>query len=125
MKNIKVIRKKKFAGAVMPYWIIAHKAKTDFKAEFGLEGDACNMSMAGFPVSRIDMHILDSIGTRILNGQTIELELEDEVKTIFASTMDGYLSNEINVDEYIASGKQVVINTKGGFKNIPHPVIEG
>jgi hypothetical protein len=39
--------------------------------------------------------------------------------------MDGYLSNEINVDEYIASGKQVVINTKGGFKNIPHPVIEG
>ena len=125
MKNIKVIRKKKFAGAVMPYWIIAHKAKTDFKAEFGLEGDACNMSMAGFPVSRIDMHILDSIGTRIRNGQTIELELEDEVKTIFASTMDGYLSNEINVDEYIASGKQVVINTKGGFKNIPHPVIEG
>ena len=125
MKNIKVIRKKKFAGAVMPYWIIAHKAKTDFKAEFGLEGDACDMSMAGFPVSRIDMHILDSIGTRILNGQTIELELEDEVKTIFASTMDGYLSNEINVDEYIASGKQVVINTKGGFKNIPHPVIEG
>ena len=125
MKNIKVIRKKKFAGAVMPYWIIVHKAKTDFKAEFGFEGDACDMSMAGFPVSRIDMHILDSIGTRILNGQTIELELEDEVKTIFASTMDGYLSNEINVDEYIALGKQVVINTKGGFKNIPHPVIEG
>ena len=32
--------------------------------------------------------------------------------------------NEINADEYISSEKTVVINTKGGFKDLSHPVIE-
>ena len=124
MKNIKVTRKKKFAGAIMPYWIIFQKSKTEFMSEFGLEGDACRMTEAGFPISRLDIQKLDNIGTRIMNGQTIELELEDETAILFVSTMDGYLSNEISVDEYITSGKSVVINTKGGFKDVSHPVIE-
>lgn len=124
MKIISVTRKKKFAGAVMPYWIIFQKSKADFMSEFGLQDDACKMSEAGFPVSRIDIHELDCIGTRIMNGQTIELELADDITTLFVSTMDGYLSNEINVDEYITPGKAAVINTKGGFKDISYPVIE-
>ena len=124
MKTIKVIRKKKFAGVVMPYWIIFSKSTDDFKAEFGFSGDLCEMSESGFPVSRIDIQELDRLGTRIMNGQTIELELDDDVSSLFISTMDGCLSNEINIDERIASGNMVVINTKGGFKNLPHPVVE-
>ena len=93
-------------------------------SEFGLEGDACNMSEAGFPIARLDAEELDRIGTRIMNGQTIELELADDISGLFVSTMDGYLSNEINADEYISSEKTVVINTKGGFKDLSHPVIE-
>jgi len=124
MKTIKVIRKKKFAGAVMPYWIIYSKAKDDFMAEFGLDGDLCEMSESGFPISRIDIQELDRLGTRIMNGQTIELALADDVSSLFVSTMDGCLSNEINIDERIASGNRVIINTKGGFKNLPHPVVE-
>ena len=124
MKTIKVTRKKKFAGAFMPYWIITHEPKADFMVELGLKGDACEMTGAGFPVPRIDIQLLDSIGTRIMNGQTIEIEVEDRSSTLFISTMDGYLSNEINVDEYVTSGKMIVINTKGGFKNLSHPVIE-
>ena len=50
MKILKVTRKKKFAGAVLPYWIIFHKSKTEFMSEIGLEGDACSMSEAGFPI---------------------------------------------------------------------------
>ena len=124
MKSIKVTRKKKYAGAVMPYWIITQKSKTAFMTEFGLEGDTCEMSEAGFPISRIDITMLDRIGIRIKNGQTIEIEITNNATTLFVSTMDGYLSNEIKIDEYIASGTDVVINTKGGFKNISHPVIE-
>ena len=124
MKSIIVTRKKKFAGAVMPYWIITQKSKTAFMTEFRLDGDTCEMSEAGFPISRIDIAMLDRIGIRIMSGQTIEIEITDKTNTLFISTTDGYLSNEINIDEYIASGTHVVINTKGGFKNISHPVIE-
>lgn len=124
MKSIKVTRKKKYAGAVMPYWIITQKSKTAFMTEFGLEGDTCEMSEAGFPISRIDTTMLDRIGIRIKNGQTIEIEITNNATTLFVSIMDGYLSNEIKIDEYISSGTGVVINTKGGFKNISHPVIE-
>ncbi|MBP3753887.1 MAG: hypothetical protein J6I66_03435 [Lachnospiraceae bacterium] len=124
MKKIVITRKKKFAGAMMPYWIVYQKTKAEFMSEFGLEGDACNMSEAGFPIARLDVEELDRIGTRIMNGQTIELELADDISGMFVSTMDGYLSNEINADEYISSEKTVVINTKGGFKDLSHPVIE-
>ena len=124
MKKIVITRKKKFAGAMMPYWIVYQKTKAEFMSEFGLEGDACNMSEAGFPIARLDVEELDRIGTRIMNGQTIELELADDISGMFVSTMDGYLSNEINADEYISSEKTVVINTKGGFKDLSHPIIE-
>ncbi len=124
MKKIVITRKKKFAGAMMPYWIVYQKTKAEFMSEFGLEGDACNMSEAGFPIARLDVEELDRIGTRIMNGQTIELELADDISGLFVSTMDGYLSNEINADEYISSEKTVVIDSKGGFKDLSHPVIE-
>ena len=102
MKKIVITRKKKFAGAMMPYWIVYQKTKAEFMSEFGLEGDACNMSEAGFPIARLDVEELDRIGTRIMNGQTVELELADDIN----------------------SGKSVTINTKGGFKELSHPVIE-
>ncbi len=121
---IKVTRKKKFAGAVMPYWIICQESKNDLMSRLELKGDACEMSEAGFPLPRIDIQELDRIGTRIMNGQTIELELADDILTLFVSTMDGFFSDEINIDEYISMGKSVVINTKGGFKDLSHPVIE-
>ncbi len=124
MKNIQVTRKKKLANAIVPYWIMTHKNKTEFMSEYELKGDACKMSMLGGPVSRLDMQVLDRFGIRIMNGQSIELELPDEITTLFVSTMHGYLSNEINIDKYIASGDSVVINTNGGFINLPHPVIE-
>ena len=124
MKKIVITRKKKFAGAMMPYWIVYQKTKAEFMSEFGLEGDACNMSEAGFPIARLDVEELDRIGTRIMNGQTIELELTDDTSGLFVSTMDGYLSDEVLIDEYINSGKSIVINTKGGFKDLSHPVIE-
>ncbi|SCZ81448.1 hypothetical protein [Pseudobutyrivibrio xylanivorans] len=124
MKKIKVTRKKKFAGALMPYWIIVNERKSIFMNDYALNGDICDITSSGVPVARISVEELDCLGTRIMNGQTIEMELNDDISTMFISTMDGTLSNEINIDEFVAFEKPIVINTKGGFKNLSYPVIE-
>lgn len=52
------------------------------------------------------------------------IEIADDATNLFVSTMDGSLSNEIDIDEYITAEKNIIINTKGGFRTIPYPVIE-
>ena len=121
-KTLIISRKKKFASALMPYWIIAGISKKDFMEQYGLEGDLCQHSESGHPVPRIDMSILDDIGTRIENGETVKLELVDTVHSVFASTMDGALSNEIVLDD--SPVKQLTLTTKGGFATISYPVFE-
>ena len=124
MEKITVTRKKKFASAVMPYWIITCMSKADFCAGYGLVGDLCVQSDSGFPVSRIDMKVLDETGTRIGNGETVCIELKDGEESLFVSTMDGCLSNEVRIEDYRQAGLQINVTTKGGFKTLPHPVVE-
>ena len=119
MKRITVTRKKKLASAMMPYWIIAGPTKEAFMEAHGFKGDLCEMADSGFAVSRISVEELDRIGIRISNGQSAELELPDDVRTLFVSTMDGCLSNEV-----IVEGEEFVISTTGGFRKLPCPVIE-
>lgn len=120
-KILIVSRKKKFASALMPYWIIVGISKKDFMEQYGLEEDLCLHSESGQPVPRIDMSVLDSIGTRIQNGETVSLELENTVYSVFASTMDGSLSNEIILDD--SPVKHLTMTTKGGFATISYPVL--
>lgn len=124
MKKLIITRKKKFSGAILPYWIIVGTRKKLFMQQYGFEGDLCKMNFQGFAAARIDVEELDRLGTRIGNGQTIEFEVADDVDNLFVSTMQGCLSNEISIDEYLASGKKVVINTTGGFTKLSCPVIE-
>ena len=124
MEKITVTRKKKFAGAVMPYWIITRVSKAEFCAQYGLDGDKCEQSESGFPVPRIDMSVLDETGTRIGNGETVCIELKDGEESLFVSTMDGCLSNEVRIEDYRQAGLQINVTTKGGFKTLPHPVVE-
>ena len=123
MKTITVTRKKKFASAMMPYWIIVGVSKADFCAQHGLVGDACEQSESGFPVARIDMKILDEVGTRIGNGETVQIEIKEDDVTLFVSTVDGYLSNEVRIKNYENNGMKLTVTTKGGFENLPHPVV--
>ena len=120
-KILIISRKKKFASALMPYWIIAGISKKDFMELYGLEEDLCQHSESGHPLPRIDMSILDELGTRIKNGETVKLELEDTVHSVFASTMDGSLSNEIIMDDSPVT--QLTLTTKGGFATISYPVL--
>jgi hypothetical protein len=119
MKKITIARKKKFAGALVPYWIILGD-KEAFMQEHGFTGDLCVMADSGYAVPRITVEELDRIGTRINNGQVLELEVPEEIDTLFVSTMDGCLSNGIPVKD----GQQMIITTVGGFRKLPYPVIE-
>ena len=122
MKTVTVQRKQKFASAWMPYWLITGISKKDFMNRLGLEGDLCTHTIMGQPVSRIDISILDTIGTRIENGKTVELTLGDDVRTIFASSMDGSLSNEVILQD--ADTQHLTLTTKGGFKTVNYPYFE-
>ena len=55
----------------------------------------------------------------------IELPVEDDVSSLFVITMDGCLSNEIDIDDCLKTNeKQAIIKTKGGFKKLAYPVVE-
>ena len=68
--------------------------------KYNFDGDLCKMNAWGRPVPRITIEELDRIGVRINNGQ---INVEDCLKT---------------------NGGQITINTKGGFKKLPYPVVE-
>ena len=122
MKTVIVYRKKKFASAWMPYWLITCISKKEFMMRCGLQGDLCTHTVMGQPVSRVDIGVLDALGTWIENGKTIELHLEDDVCTIFASTMDGSLSNEVILED--TGTQHLTLTTRGGFRTVSYPYFE-
>ncbi|MCR4950031.1 MAG: hypothetical protein K6A40_01775 [Solobacterium sp.] len=119
MYTVQIHRKKKMASALMPYWIIVSD-KEAFMKQNGLEGDLCEQSAAGFPISRIRMDVLDQAGMRIRNGETITLELEEPSARLFASTMDGCLSSEMIITEDCI----LTLTTKGGWRTVSRPWFE-
>jgi len=123
LRTLIIKRKRKLAGGLLPYWIITKIPKEEFVEKYALEGDLCKMDKSGQPIPRIDVGELDKAGIRINNGQSLELELTRAEETIFIVTMDGCLSNEVWVRDYLESGKDVIITTKGGFKGVSYPVV--
>jgi hypothetical protein len=121
MAQITIIREKKFAGALMPYWVITGMTKAALQTQYGLQGDFCE-AYRGMPVSRLTPEILDSIGVRIANGETKTIECG---KSIFISTMDGTFSNEILTEWETENGvyPKLLIQTKGGFIRQSYPVL--
>lgn len=127
MKRIFVTRQKKFASAMMPYWVIPG-SKQAFMAQFGLYGDLCQFNALGQPVARIDPAVLDANGRQIKNGEQIILEVSDNIASLFACTSTGSLSNEV-----ILQGGQIMggmetfylnMTTKGGFSKVSYPWFE-
>lgn len=109
----------------MPYWIIVGFRKDVFVQEYHLDGDLCKMDTSGRPISRIEIEELDRIGTRIKNGQILEISVADDAHHLFVSTMDGCLSNEINLDDCLKTDEgRITITTKGGWKTLSYPFVE-
>ena len=122
MKSIKVIRKRSFASALIPYWIVFSKIpKNRFLQSHGFVGDLCDHDKWGQPISRMELSELDQIGIRIENGQIMEVPLHEDAVSVFVVTVDGSISNELLIDEIKDA---ITITTKGGFKTVSCPHIE-
>lgn len=122
MRTIKVTRKKKLASAMMPFWIIVSGlSKKEFMEQNHLEKDLCDTNITGFPIPRIHPMLVQTIGVRIENGQTVEIPIDDDVKSIFACTNEGSLSNEISIENI---NDELILTTKGGFKTTSYPYFE-
>lgn len=114
MKNLIFSRKKVFAGSLLPYWIVVGISKVAFMQKYNFDGDLCEMSAGGIPMSRITVEELDKIGIRINSRQIKEISVADAINNLFVSTMDGCLSNEIYVDDCQKTNEgRITINTKG------------
>lgn len=122
MRTIKITRKKKLASAMMPYWIIVSGlSKKEFMEQYNLEKDLCDTNVTGFPIPRIHPMLVQTIGVRIENGQMVEIPIDDDVKSIFACTNEGSLSNEISIENI---NDELILTTKGGFKTTSYPYFE-
>ena len=122
MKSILVIRKRSFASALMPYWIVFSKIpKKSFLQSHGFVGDLCDHDKWGQPISRIEVSELDQIGIRIKNGQIMEVPVPKDTVSIFVIAVGGSISNELLIDE---AKDTITITTKGGFKTVSYPQIE-
>ena len=122
MKSIIVIRKRSFASALMPYWIVFSKiSKTSFLQSHGFVGDMCDHDKWGQPISRIEVSELDQIGIRIKNGQIMEVPVPKDTVSIFVIAVGGSISNELLIDE---TSDTLTITTKGGIKTVSYPHIE-
>ena len=121
MKTIRISRKRQFRSALMPYWIIIGISKEQFMQEHGLEGDLVSHSEIGQGIPRINISVLDEIGIRIQNGETLTLEVQEET-FLFASTIDGSLSNEILLSSLKEQNYQII--TLGGWTGVSYPHIE-
>ena len=123
MDSVRITRKRSFASALMPYWVIvSDTGKRTFLQSHFLAGDICDHDRAGRPVARIDISELDKSGIRISNGQSLEIQLPEDAVSVFACAAGGSFSNELPIEEI--KGKEILITTKGGFNTVSYPHIE-
>lgn len=118
--HLVITRKKSFFSALMPYWIIvSEQPKSVFLQRHNMEKDLGGHDALGQPVERIRMEELDEIGVRIENGKTVNIPLSENAAHLFASTMDGSLSNEIVIADL--AKPEITMITKGGFRTVSYP----
>lgn len=123
MEVLSVTRRKDLRSALFPYWIILSDcSKEQFMRKYDLSGDLCKHNRAGQPVNRIDIDSLKFSGIPISNGETVNIDLKDEVTSIFVITADGSLSNEILVEEM--KTLNLVVSTKGGWRTVSYPALK-
>lgn len=118
-----VHRKRKFASALMPFWVITNISKSEFMKKYQITDDiSCSLDWMGQPVSRINFNP-DDYGVRILSGETIEIEINEYTKSVFAITIDGLLSNEVRLNQDCILHR-ICLTTKGGWKTPSYPYFE-
>ena len=121
MKTLTVTRKSKIAGAMLPYWIISADVINEMPARFQKYTEA-KMDATGHARPTIAVEQLDALGVRIGNGETVTMELADDIAAVSACTMDGIISEPAVLPQ--ADTLRLTLTTRGGFIRLPHPCFE-
>lgn len=120
MRKLIIHRKKKFAAMAVPFWIVTDITKTDFMNKFGICDDiSCKMDRGGRPVKRFEFNPND-YGIPIRNGETLELDIGEQVSTVFAITWEGLLSKEVVLSEKVQV-YELELSVKGGWRAPSYP----
>lgn len=129
MKKLIIKREKKVASALMPYWVVTGMPRQEFIYKFHIQEDRYRLRdtgrrhQAGDIVTTVNIHSLEPIGVKLLNGQTVTTEVDDSVKSVFACTSDGWITEELPLDKYrTADGSyELCLSTKGGLTGSSYP----
>ena len=120
MRKLIIHRKKKFVAMAIPFWIVTDITKADFMNKFGIFDDiSCKLGRGGHPVKRFEFNPND-YGTPIWNGETLELDIEEQVCTVFAVTLEGLLSKEVVLNENMQFYEHE-LSVKGGWHTPSYP----
>ena len=120
MRKLIIHRKKKFVAMAVPFWIVTGVSKADFMRKFGIEDDiTCKLDRYGHPVKRFEFEP-DAYGVPIMNGKTLELEIGEQVKTVFAVTAEGLLSKEVVLNDKMTVF-EMELSVKGGWRTPSYP----
>lgn len=120
MKKLVIYRKKQFPSALMPYWIVTDISKSELMEKHQLSDDiSCCYDKGGCPIYHEGFNPHE-YGVPISIGKTLELEIDENIKSVFAVTLDGILSNELILDAPNTT-YQILLTTVGGWKNPSYP----
>lgn len=115
-------RKKKFASCAVPFYIIFTSTKQGFIKKYALNAHN-DYRLNGFGRATVKADFSQcEYEIPIKNGETLEMELSDNINSVFAMTYEGLLSNELALDKTAAPIK-VVISAKGGWGKPSYPVL--
>ena len=112
-----VRREKSFVSSLMCDWVVLKYTKDELMKRTA----GSHMGENGIMIAA-DGFNPNEFGTPIANGQELTFEIDSEVKTVFVVTMDGLLSNVIELDP-LAEHSEIIIFTKGGLKVPGYPHI--
>lgn len=120
MKKLIIYRKRQLPSALIPYWVVVTISKSEFMEKYQLSDDiSCYVGEWGQPIPRMEFNPQE-YGIPISNGKTLELEIDENIRSVFAVTMDGLLSNELLLNPQFTT-YQILITTKGGWKTPSYP----
>ncbi|MBQ3940959.1 MAG: hypothetical protein II723_07590 [Oscillospiraceae bacterium] len=122
MKTVVITRKKQFAAALVSYWIVRADLAESMPERFQTVSQA-RLGLTGHPRPTLHIALLKDIGIPVGNGETVRIELPDEVQGIYVVTMDGVRSDCAALTGDHAEFRFRIV-TKGGFLRPAYPVIE-
>jgi hypothetical protein len=118
MRVLTVKRKKSFVSSQMFYWVILKYVIDELPALENREHQINKLGYANAP----DSFNPNDYGTPIANGLKITFAIDDTVRSFFAVTADGLISNVIDLDPGM-DHIEVTMITKGGWKIPGYPYL--